>query len=652
MTAALRLSLGPLQAHVEVRSMHLKTRRSLAVFFGLLVLLSVLLCSCENERIGEFPDGETGDFYTSEGQFGENAAYQEQFNAFCDSLFFEEMSAASTLDLHYTLLHPEIYGITPGEPTLGTYSLTEMIADNEECKVLKTRLEHFDRSLLSDNQQVLYDTLLDTLNTSLLAEGLELYEQPLAPTIGVQAQLPILLAEYSFGSVKDVEDYLSLLTQIDEYYGQILEFENQKAAAGLAPSDTSIDRIVKSCESYLIDPQENFLTETFEARLASLSETLPLTEEQFMDFRSRHLAAIREHFIPAYENLILGMTALKGRGIRDGGLCALTDGKRYYEYLLKSGTGTSYSIAELKEALSRQMEEDIDAINRLFSANPSLDIRNAAFSVSDPQKILADLQEQMADDFPDCPNCEYEIRYVPKYLEASLSPAFYLTAPADDLNQNVIYINNGYSDSTDNLYTTLAHEGFPGHLYQTIYNRSHAASPLSAILSCSGANEGWATYVENYACTLDNGLPEGVGEYRAHARSFSLCVHGLLDIGINYDGWTMEQAEKFITACFQADEETVQELWQVMIDNPTNYLEYCNGYVEIMEMRREAEAELGEQFNLKEFHRFLLDLGPVPFSVTRDYFSRWLSGAGTLDKSANFHYDKSRVQSTDKEEHA
>lgn len=118
--------------------------------------------------------------------------------------------------------------------------------------------------------------------------------------------------------MKDVEDYLSLLSQTDAYYAQILEFENQKADAGLGPSDATIDRILESCESYRIDPDQNFLTETFAARLAALEQEVPLTPEQKADLHSRHLSAIQGHFIPAYESMIQGMTALKGRGINDG----------------------------------------------------------------------------------------------------------------------------------------------------------------------------------------------------------------------------------------------------------------------------------------------------------------------------------------------
>lgn len=598
------------------------------VFLSLLMIFS--LTACGNERILSTVPKETGEFYSSNklssagsGSSTENLKLQADFETFCTDLFKKEMESSSTLDLHYTLLHPETYEIDTGDAALGTYRLSELMKNNHELHDLKDKLAEFDPNVLSMDQQVLYDALSEKVDSGLIAEGLELYEQPLAPTIGIQAQLPILLAEYSFHSLQDVEDYFTLLSQLDAYYGEILAFEVQKADAGLGPSDTSIDRIIESCQSYLIDPENNFLTETFDMRLKSLAQKVSLTEQQKSDFCSRHLCLFKDSFLPAYRHLIDGLSGLKGRGINEGGLAGFRDGKKYYEYLLRSGPGLSYNnIEELRSALSARMQKDLETISSLAKKVDS----DVSFRLMEPAEILADLQTQMTDDFPQLSEFsrEYEIRYVPKQLEDTLSPAFYLTAPLDDPAQNVIYINNGSTSAGDELYPTLAHEGFPGHLYQTVYFREHAKDPLTSLLTCSGANEGWATYVENLSYFYDNGLSEDKSAYQAAMRSFSLCFHSLLDIGINYDGWSKDQAAAFIRTCFDADDTLVEELWQTMIDNPTNYLEYAGGYVEIMEMRDEAERTLGKCFSAKEFHRFLLDLGPMPFSVTRKYFKIWL----------------------------
>lgn len=367
------------------------------------LVLAVFITACQSERISRSLSPETGEFYSSDalsstrsGHSGEERKLQADFDTFCAELFRKEMKSSSTLDLHYTLLHPENYGIDAEDAALGTYRLSELIKNSHEIHDLKEKLSEFDPHMLSDDQQILYDSLSERIETGLMAEGLELYDQPLAPTIGIQAQLPILLAEYSFHSLQDVEDYLTLLSQLDSYYGDILYFEEQKAAAGLGPSDASIERILESCQSYLIDPVNNFLTETFETRLNSLSIDISLSEQQKNNFRSRHLSVIKNSFLPAYRHLIDGLSGLKGRGINEGGLCGFRNGRRYYEYLLRSGPGLSYNIEELKAALSDRMQKNLETISSLSKkTGPDL-----SFRLTDPPAILADLQTQMSGDFP------------------------------------------------------------------------------------------------------------------------------------------------------------------------------------------------------------------------------------------------------------
>ena len=543
------------------------------------------------------------------------------FDSFTMEIFRQELSG-NTLSLHYTLADPASFDIAQEKISLGTLPATPDSESLAALQNLQIRLKAFSENGLTPDEQRTADLLSWWLTGQAALYDYYYLQEPLGPTLGIQAQLPILLAEYSFHSLQDVEDYLTLLSHLDSYYGDILYFEEQKAAAGLGPSDASIERILESCQSYLIDPVNNFLTETFETRLNSLSTDISLSEQQKNNFRSRHLEVIKNSFLPAYRHLINGLSGLKGRGINEGGLCGFRDGRQYYEYLLRSGPGLSYNIEELKAALSDRMQKDLETISSLSKkTGPDL-----SFRLTDPPAILADLQAQMSGDFPALSEAskKYELRYVPAQLESTLSPAFYLTAPLDDPTRNVIYINNGSTSADDELYPTLAHEGFPGHLYQTVYFREHTRNPLAALLTCSGANEGWATYVEQLSYFYDNGLSEENSAYQAAMRSFSLCFHSLLDIGINYDGWSKDRAAAFVRTCFDADDALVEELWQTLIDNPTNYLEYAGGYVEIMEMREEAEKKLGNRFSAKEFHKFLLDLGPVPFSVTRKYFKLWL----------------------------
>ncbi|MBQ6856044.1 MAG: DUF885 family protein, partial [Lachnospiraceae bacterium] len=297
-------------------------KRHLSYFISVLLSFTLVLSSCGYERIEQSTDRSQPETSNT------NRTADQDFEQFCMEVFREEMITADTIDLHYTLTKPDTYGIQPAEISLGSCSLEDMIRDHQLRKDLQNQLSGFDRSALSDNWQLTYDALSEMLDSALMAEGMELYEQPLAPTIGVQAQLPILLAEYAFQSLEDVETYLELLSQMDQYYQEIMCFENQKADAGLAPSDVTIDNIIASCESYLIDPENNFLTETFAIRLAGMEEIsgISLTDTEKANLENRHVTAIRDHFIPAYQLLIDGMSAMKGRGLNESGLCGSADG--------------------------------------------------------------------------------------------------------------------------------------------------------------------------------------------------------------------------------------------------------------------------------------------------------------------------------------
>lgn len=547
---------------------------------------------------------------------------QNAFDQFTEELFREEISA-DAISLHYSLAAPSAYGIDKADSAFGEASLESMQADMADTRALQEELRQFDRSLLTDEQQLTWSVLDSYLETALMGDGLELYSRPLAPTIGVQAQLPILLAEYPFYSREDVEDYLWMLSQIDVYYGKLEEFEREKSAAGLYYSDTTVNHLIQSCESYLIPPQENFLTETFEEKLAGLTD---VSEDEKEEWRQQHTALIAEHFVSAYQSLIETLNELKGTGTNDAGMCGYPQGKEYYEYLVYAATGTSYgSVDELTDAVTNQIEEDAMTVAEQLTPELYAEMLTCSFRETEPTQILEALQDQITDDFPELPACSYTVKSVPEALELSLSPAFYLTPPMDRYQDNVIYINGNEQYASTPLYTTLAHEGYPGHLYQTVYFSSVCDEPVRHLLSFPAYTEGWATYVEFQSYFFDNGLSPELQSLLMHNQAVTLGIHALLDLNINYYGWTKDQTAAFLEETYGiTDRETSDRMFEAMVDNPSNYLEYYVGWLEIQEMREHAEETLGTNFDARAFHTFLLDMGPAPFSLIRSYFQSWL----------------------------
>lgn len=583
-------------------------------------LVVSLLCSCTPPpKSAATPSGTGYEHYNAA-----DVSMQKNFDLFTDDLFRNEISN-SGISFHFTMADPASRGLKTVPLMLGDFSLDNMKKNSKDLAELKKKLNQFNPRKLTKDQRLTYQILYSYIDTEMASEGLELYTQPLTTTIGIQAQLPVLFAEYAFYKKDDVDHYLSLLSTIDDYYSQILEFEKQKSEAGLFMSDSAADHVLKSCEAYLIQPDHSFLSETFNTRIDALND---LTPEEKAAYKEKNLKVLEEHFVPAYKNLINGITALMGTGKNDKGLSWYPEGKKYFEYLVNSNTGTSYdSVDSLKKAIEKQITSDIKALGQITKENPKVldQLDTYSFNVTKPEDILESLKSQIAKDFPELPKNQYTVKYVPKALESSLSPAFYLVPPIDRYEDNIIYINGNPRFQNDDLYTTLAHEGYPGHLYQNVYFLSKSPNDLRSILSFSSYSEGWATYVENYSYTLDNGLDPDLGKLLAHNSAVTLGIYAYLDICINYEGWDKEQTAKYLSTFYNVEKtDIVDSIYNSLVENPTNYMEYYVGYLEIMEMRNAAEKILKDKFNLKEFHTFLLDIGPAPFSVILPEFRNWL----------------------------
>lgn len=539
---------------------------------------------------------------------------------------FRENAASSILDRHYLMAEPENFNLSKPESLYGNGDLEGLQKSSDAIAGYLDRLNAIDPGSLSSEDQLDYQILKAYLETESTCQGLELYTQPLAPTIGVQAQLPILLAEYEFYREEDIDDYFSLLEGLGAYFDQILSLEQEKASQGLMMSDDAIDRVLDSCEPYLDSSENCVLAGTFLERLDRLNGLDSAKKE---DYARRHEELIRAAFVPAYEKLMEGLSRLKGSGKVQDGLCRYPDGREYYRYLVYSSTYTSCrDVTTLRKTIERRIERDFRELASIVTRRQDLldSLPDVSFAFTEPHEILRHLMEQTALSYP-APICEdYTIRYVPKALEPVLSPAFYLTPPIDRDGSNTIYINQGSASSgQDHLFTTLAHEGYPGHLYQTTYFLSTDPSPFRHLLSFGAYTEGWATYVEMESYQMDESLDQDLARLLALNSSITLGLHAYIDIMVNDQGWDISQIHNFITSYYDdPDQEFSAALYEAMVDNPSNYLEYYVGYLEFSDMREKAEEALGEAFDLMEFHRFLLDTGPAPFSVLRKGLERWI----------------------------
>lgn len=545
----------------------------------------------------------------------------KQFEQYTDELFFTDVQG-NALNLHYTLAAPEKLGITDYPVSLGNFDPSRISSRTLLWESRKSALEKFPSERLSQQNQLTKDILCLAYETELLSGNNYLLEEYLSPSLGVQAQLPILLAEYTFRREQDVQDYIKLLASVDTYFQNILTFEQLKSQNGTFMSDTTVDRITEQCSAFITNPEENYLHTVFQEKLKDVPQ---LTAAKQKAYQKLHMKILQEQVLPAYQTLINGLCLLKGSGKNPGGLSGLPGGKAYYEYLLKSSCGIYETVEQIQTRLLKQLQMDMEESENILHKKPELIYRitekQPAFSVqekSSPEDILKTLQNKLLKDFPSPPETSYEVKYVHKDLEAYLSPAFYLTPPIDTLSPNDIYINEYAGMKGAELFTTLAHEGFPGHLYQTISFASTNPPKIRHLLGMSGYVEGWATYVETYAYSYADQDPD-LSRLQWLNRSLNLCILSLLDTGIHYDGWSRETAAEFLSGFGITDSAAQQEIFQVIVEDPANYLKYYMGYLHFLDLREDCKKEMGEHFDIRKFHQKILEIGPCQFPILEKY---------------------------------
>lgn len=557
----------------------------------------------------------------------------ERFDSYTNELFLGQLRANS-INLNYTLADPQAYGLEEYEVVLYDTQVEDYPLYYEEQQRQLDYLRGFDYDAFTSSQQVTYDILEYNYETELLAKDLYLYTEPLSPTTGFQAELPILLAEFSFRRQQDVEDYLTLLGQVGTAFENILELERARSEAGLFPPDFVVDGIIDQCSQFIEDPENNYLIPVFEDRLEGLSE---LSEEQRNTYIQRNREAVLESVIPAYQTLIDGLEELKGTGVNDKGLYYFEDGREYYEYLVRSSVGTTRPIPELQQMTDKFLQQSLMSILELAQEEGIWERYNScSLPFDSPEAMLEDLRQKIAADFPQLDQVSYSVKTVHESLAEHLSPAFYLTPPIDDTQNQAIYLNPLNTQDDDlYLYTTLAHEGFPGHLYQNSYSRQCGLDPIRSLLTSTGYSEGWAVYAEVYSYSLLENDPE-VCQLAAADMLCSLSVSAMVDMGVHYDGWDLIDVTDYLRA-YGLNIDAAQAIYEAVIKDPANYLNYFIGYLEMMELRNTAEEALGSEFSALEYHEFLLSLGSAPYEVLEKYLDRWLdsrsSGAGQSEPS-------------------
>ncbi len=581
-----------------------------------LLLTAFLLCGCA-KNAGLSSNDVSGVSESALSVENESAAFQ--FNALCDELF-SHMLLSDSITLNYSLSDPSAYNIAETAATLGEYSEESVLAENTYYENILTRLNDIDRDLLSEKDRLTYDIIYKTLRAYAESEEYMLYEEPLSPISGIQAKLPVLLAEYHFYDAAAVEKYFDIIECIPSYVDSIIRFERKKKEAGLFMSDSQADEIIRQCMDFIYSPDNNYLIKIFKDNLSGVNG---LDKEQVKNYCAQNKKLITETLIPAYKTLISSLSELKGGNQTLGGLCHFPEGKEYYAALVRSQTGSDKSPKQIFSLLESTLASCKKNMTRIVAANPDIydSVSNPAFAESEPDAIMRYLIENTKNTFP-APANAYAIKYVHPSLENTLSPAMYITPPIDCETADSIYINRAETGDSS-LFPTLAHEGYPGHMCQTRTFMAAAPHPIRLILDFGGYCEGWATYAELLSYDI-SGLDGNTAELLKNNKLALLCIYCLIDVGIHYRGWDMSDVCRLLNDNGITDSADIEEIYSGVLYEPALYLKYTLSCLEFMDMRKRSEKALGSRFNAYEFHKFILTAGPAYFDILNAQLDKWI----------------------------
>lgn len=550
----------------------------------------------------------------------------EDFDAYMKDLFID-VTTSNTVNLHFSIKDPAAYGIEDYEVTWGEDPFSEeaIAEDKADMQEVIDTLNSYDYNSLSEDQQLTYDIVMEYEETSLEFYDYLYYYEPFSYTSGVQTNLPITMAEYSFYTEQDVKDYLELLELMPEYINYYLDFEKVRSEKGFFMSDDCADDVIEQCEDFISNTDNHYLIQTFDNRLDGLGLDSATSDE----YKEKNEDIVLNTILPEFEYIIEVFEDLKGTGTNENGLYYYDEGQEYYKYLLRSDVCTDKTPEEIIETLDDAIDEtmtqlmvtaysDIDAYYDFYDSNYS-------FTSTEPSTILSSLELCAAENFPVVEGMDYDVVYVDESLEDSLSPAFVFSPCIDDYLNNHIYINGGSTDD-ESIWNTLCHEGYPGHLYQFAYFYSTEPAPIRTALSFSGYTEGWAEYVEmqSYDWAVNENLNSTMADLLEINSRISLYVSARVEIGVNYEGWTVEDCADYLNDNgFNGD--AASEIFTYVVAEPANYQMYCIGMLTLEELKSYTSDELGSDFSEMEYNELILSVGPCQFDILRTQVENYIS---------------------------
>ena len=537
------------------------------------VFLSIcLLCSCANT-----PDKPN-----------------EEFTSFCDQIFIETMESDYTT-MHQMLENPEDFHIDLSKVEV---SLGDFITDNDkEIKENLNTLHSFDYDSLDHTQKSIYLELEKEWNLELNLNKEEiLYNTNVLSSMnGIHEQLITFFSEYTLRNEQDVKDLIVLIKDVPRYFDEMIAYIKKQADMDLLMYDTK--SVLNSIQEIVDSIEDSSVT----SHLMNEIDSLSIDSKE--DYKSKVEQVLQNDFFPSYQRLLDTLIQYEDQVIPMTGLYYIKNGKEYYKYIVEQATGTTKSIETIQKELENALDDTLKDYLKLSDYETSL-----TTSFTTVEEILSFLNENYKKDFPEVGQMNYEIQALDDDQSTDGVVAYFIIPAIDNSSPYQIrYNKRDYGKDIEDIemYTTLAHEGIMGHMYQAQYNLENLDTSIQYLFNSSGLSEGYATYAQLYAlkyldkdtkaCKLENEL--------------NFYLTALLDLSIHYDGLTLEE----LNEQYNMD---MSSFYNQIAENPGVFLSYYYGYLQVKQLK---DSFKGSDL---QFHTQLLQYGNVYFDVLSKMFKK------------------------------
>lgn len=588
-----------------------------STFIAITMIFSLTACNTDETNITE---------NTTQSQPQPQTELAESlmtFDEFVDTLPVDFI-AEDSLDINFLFLNPQNYGFEETLLTLPFSNDDDFAESLELTHEVLSNLRSYDRESLTTDQKLTYDVVehfllevLDLSNFNLIDRGY------LGSFLGYQAQLPLLLNEFKFNNINDLNSYFNILETADEIFQLYAELESRKLDEGVGMPQLILDKVIQQCDNFTQE-EDNFLIDAINTKIDNLEF---LSDNEKSDAKEKNTTLIQVNFKDAYSNLGDALRELDGRD-DDNGLWSLPNGKDYYEQLLQFYTGTSMSVKEIEMEVLNTLQNHSNIISDLYfehfeEFNDFLSSGMIVAEFDTVEENIDYLGLRLEEDFPSIGELNYKVSQVPKEMEDNFSPAAYVVSPLDSPmdTPESIYINGSYSSS---LFTTIAHEGYPGHMYQNAFYKLQKAPAIRYIIDYPGYSEGWATYVENNSVKYSD-LSDAVQTIWASNCIVTQLYYVLMDIDLHYNEYTRDDFNQKYSSIFGTSATSFNGMYDLMLETPGNYAKYFFTSMKFQQMHDETKEVLGDLFSTIDFHNVILVTGSAPFDILQEQLDIYIA---------------------------